>query len=186
MGLLLFSSALAQRTDLRGIVPGDELRWSIDSLNTNIVISKATTLSLQIYSPGFDPNDYRSNQSGGDELGDERYDKGQGSLSAKFTFKRGSKVLAQTVYGIESHRWREFFRGSVQPGVYQISSQFKGFGKNAFRYRLQTSLPGTAKLVLDPSLQLYDIQGGPRSQLEPYKCVDASGASLLASTFSPQ
>lgn len=151
--------ALGQaRTDLQGIVPGNELGWEIQELRASVVVSEPTVLNLQIYSPGFDPSDYRSALKGKKELGDERYDKGKGQLLSEFVLKRDGEVLAQRTYGIEPHRWVLFFRGPVQPGVYQLTSRFVGLGKNAFRYRIQTSVQGAAELLVDPTLQLYDVR----------------------------
>ncbi|GEM83579.1 hypothetical protein [Meiothermus hypogaeus] len=158
--LLAFGGiALAQaRTDLRGIVPGDRLGWEIQELRASVVVSKPTLLNLQIYSPGFDPNDYRRALRGQEELGDERYDRGQGKMVAQFMLSRDGQILAQQTYQVEPHRWVLFFRGPVEPGVYQLSSRLLGLGKNAFRYRIQTSVPGAAELLVDPTLQLYDVR----------------------------
>lgn len=159
--LLLFLApvALGQvRTDLKGIVPGDELGWEIRELRASVVVSKPTILNLQIYSPGFDPGDYRRALSGQEELGDERYDRGQGEMVAQFALLRDGQILAQQTYKIEPHRWVQFYRGQVEPGVYQLSSRLLGLGKNAFRYRIQTSVPEAAELLVDPTLQLYDVR----------------------------
>lgn len=158
--LLAFGGgALAQaRTDLRGIVPGNQLGWEIQELRASVVVSKPTILNLQIYSPGFDPGDYRRALLGQEELGDERYDRGQGEMVAQFALSRDGQVLAQQTYKIEPHRWVLFYRGQVEPGVYQLSSRLLGLGKNAFRYRIQTSVPEAAELLVDPTLQLYDVR----------------------------
>ncbi len=157
--LLVFGSALAQaRTDLRGIVPGDQLGWEIQELRASVVVSKPTILNLQIYSPGFDPGDYRRALQGQEELGDERYDKGRGEMVAEFVLSRDGEVLAQQTFKVEPHRWVLFYRGQVEPGVYQLSSRLVGLGKNAFRYRIQTSVPNAAELLVDPTLQLYDVR----------------------------
>ncbi len=156
---LALALGLAQsRTDLSGIVPGDRLGWEIQALQASVVVHKPTLLNLQIYSPGFDPADYRRGQKGQEELGDERYDKGQGELRAEFALVRDGVVLAQETFGVEPHRWVLFFRGPVEPGVYHIESRFYGLGKNAFRYRIQTSVPEAAGLLIDPTLQLFDIR----------------------------
>jgi len=157
--LFVFSAAFAQtRTDLKGIVPGNELGWEIQELRASVVVSKPTILNLQIYSPGFDPTDYRSSLKGKNELGDERYDKGKGQVRAEFVLLRNGKEIAKQTYGIEPHRWVLFFRGQVEPGIYQLNSRFWGLGKNAFRYRIQTSAPQAAELLVDPALQLYDVR----------------------------
>ncbi|KIQ55546.1 hypothetical protein SY28_03000 [Meiothermus taiwanensis] len=157
--LLLAFPALGQtRTDLKGIVPGDALGWEIQELRASVVVSKPTILNLQIYSPGFDPTDYRRALKGQEELGDERYDKGRGQMLAEFVLIRDGKVLAQENFSVEPHRWVLFFRGQVEPGVYLLKSRLAGLGKNAFRYRIQTSVPEAAELLIDPTLQLYDVR----------------------------
>lgn len=158
--LLLFAPvALGQaRTDLKGIVPGDALGWEIQELRASVVVSKPTILNLQIYSPGFDPSDYRRALKGQEELGDERYDKGRGPMLAEFVLIRDGKVLAQENFSLEPHRWVLFFRGPVEPGVYLLKSRLAGLGKNAFRYLIQTSVPEAAELLIDPTLQLYDVR----------------------------
>ena len=163
---LLAGLALGQaRTDLKGIVPGDQLGWEIQELQASIVVHKPTILNLQIYSPGFDPNDYRSALKGKEELGDERYDKGKGELVAEFVLLRDGQVLAEERFGVEPHRWVLFFRGEVQPGVYLIKSRLLGLGKNAFRYRIQTSVPQAAELLIDPTLQIYDVRSASHSKI---------------------
>jgi len=163
---LLTSLALGQaRTELRGIVPGDQLGWEIQELQASIVVHKPTLLNLQIYSPGFDPNDYRSALKGKEELGDERYDKGKGELVAEFALLRDGRVLAEERFGVEPHRWVLFFRGEVQPGVYLIKSRLLGLGKNAFLYRIQTSVPQAAELLIDPTLQIYDVRSASYSNI---------------------
>ncbi|MBF6594668.1 MAG: DUF11 domain-containing protein [Thermaceae bacterium] len=158
--LLAFGGyAFAQaRTDLQGTVPGDALGWEIHELRTQLVVSKTSVVNVQIYSPGFDPSDYRSALKGKDELGDERYDGGKGRLQAEFVLWQDAKILAQQTYGIEPHRWVLFFRGTLQPGVYTLGSAFSGNGKNTFRYRIQTSVPVAAELLVDPTLQLYTVR----------------------------
>jgi hypothetical protein len=163
---LLAGLALGQaRTDLKGIVPGDQLGWEIQELQASIVVHKPTLLNLQIYSPGFDPNDYRSALKGKEELGDERYDKGKGELVAEFALLRDGRVLAEERFGVEPHRWVLFFRGEVQPGIYLIKSRLLGLGKNAFLYRIQTSVPQAAELLIDPTLQIYDVRSASYSNI---------------------
>lgn len=147
-----------QRTDLQGIVPGNELKWEIQELRASVVVDKPTLLNLQIYSPGFDANDYRSALKGKPELGDERYDKGKGQILAEFSLLRDGKIIQLQTYGVEKHRWVVFFRGEVEPGVYTLRSRLMGLGKNAFRYRIQTSVPQAAQLIVDPTLQVYDVR----------------------------
>lgn len=175
---LFASVVLGQaRTDLKGIVPGDALGWEIQELRASVVVSKPTILNLQIYSPGFDPTDYRRALKGQEELGDERYDKGQGQILAEFVLIRDGKVLAQENFSVEPHRWVLFFRGPVEPGVYLLKSRLAGLGKNAFRYRIQTSVPEAAELLIDPTLQLYDVR--PFQAVSPLSVATIRGQDWL-------
>jgi len=132
--------------------------WEIEAMRAGVVVHKPTILNLQIYSPGFDPKDYRR-KDGEEEVGDERYDRGRGRLEAVFRlFGPDGSLLSEQTYGLEPHRWVQFFRGLVEPGVYRLESRFYGLGKNAFRYRIQTSVPQAAELLVDPVLQLYDVR----------------------------
>jgi hypothetical protein len=144
------------RNDLRGIVPGDQLEWEIQELEASIIISDATILNLQLFSPGFDPNDYRSALKGKEELGDERYDQNKGSVAAEFVLSRNKELIAQATYGVEVNRWVVFFRGQVEPGIYTLKSRFMGLGKNAFRLKAQTSVAGAATVLVNPSLDVFE------------------------------
>jgi len=138
------------------VVPGSQLGWEEDELRLILQVKKATDLKLQLYSPGFDPTDYRSPN----ELGDERYDGGQGPLYAYFRLstENGSPLVEKT-YGIEPHRWDTLYAGHLQPGNYQIYARFSGNGKNAVAFRLDTE-PGVASIVLQPdSMQTYNVHG---------------------------
>ncbi|PZA08455.1 MULTISPECIES: DUF11 domain-containing protein [unclassified Meiothermus] len=152
--------AASQAVDLVGIVPGDQLGWEINRYEARLLVSKPTQVELWLYSPGFDPKDYRSAMRGAQELGDERYDKGQGALSASYSFAyfQQGRVLARKTYGLESHRWERFYSGRLEPGEYIFLSSFQGFGKNAFRLRVASQDPGAITIALNPTLKLEDIR----------------------------
>lgn len=150
----------SQAVDLVGIVPGDKLGWEINRYEARLLVSKPTQVELWLYSPGFDPKDYRSALRGAQELGDERYDKGQGVLSASYSFAyfQQGQVLARKTYGLESHRWERFYSGRLEPGEYIFLSSFQGLGKNAFRLRVASQDPGAITIALNPTLKLEDIR----------------------------
>ena len=170
--LALGSLASAQKTDpppqapgamasvdLVGIVPGDGLGWETNRYEVRLLVSKPTRLELWLYSPGFDPKDYRSALRGAQELGDERYDKGRGPMTASYSFAyfQQGRVLARKTYGLENHRWDRFFAGTVEPGEYIFLSSFQGFGKNAFRLRIAAQDADAVAVAVNPTLQLKDI-----------------------------
>ncbi|RDI96423.1 DUF11 domain-containing protein [Meiothermus sp. QL-1] len=183
--LLAGPLALAQpRTDLRGVVPGDALGWETHTLRASVVVHRPTLLNLQIYSPGFDPNDYRRGKG---ELGDERYDRGRGRVESTFAFYQGPRTLAEARFGVEPHRWVTFFRGELAPGVYTLESKFFGNGKNAFLYRIQTRVPEAAELLLDPVLQLYDVRNpDPEARTKPLAGITAVRSRSWVEPFSLQ
>lgn len=150
----------SQAVDLVGIVPGDKLGWEINRYEARLLVSKPTQVELWLYSPGFDPKDYRSALREAQELGDERYDKGQGVLSASYSFAyfQQGQVLARKTYGLESHRWERFYSGRLEPGEYIFLSSFQGLGKNAFRLRVASQDPGAITIALNPTLKLEDIR----------------------------
>lgn len=146
--------------ELLGIVPGDGLGWETNRYEARLLVSKPTHLELWLYSPGFDPKDYRSALRGAQELGDERYDKGRGPLSASYSFAyfQQGRILARKTYGLENHRWERFYAGTLEPGEYIFLSSFQGFGKNAFRLRIRAQDPEAVMVALNPTLQLKDIR----------------------------
>ncbi len=159
VALALLGTALAQeQLEFFGIVPGDQLKWQVDTLQVSLVVRLNTTLTLEIYSPGLDPADYRRGLKGGEELGDERYDGGRGDLQAEFRLTRDGATLVEKTFGTEPHRWVRFFQGRVEPGVYLLTSRFYGLGKNAFRYRITSSVTGAVEVLVDPHLQVLDIR----------------------------
>lgn len=152
--------AASQAVDLVGIVPGDQLDWETNRYEARLLVSKPTRVELWLYSPGFDPKDYRSALRKAQELGDERYDHGRGPLSASYSFAyfQQGRVLARKTYGLESHRWERFYAGTLEPGEYVFLSSFQGFGKNAFRLRVASQDPDAITIALNPTLQLKDIR----------------------------
>lgn len=98
------------------IVPGSGLAWETDALKLVLKVEEPSDVELLLYSPGFDPKDYRSPH----ELGDERYDGGKGDLFAVYELKQGDRTIVRRRYGIEPHTWRRFFKGHLEPGEYVL------------------------------------------------------------------
>lgn len=80
--VLLLLPALAQPVarELKATVVGDGVGWETHAFRIWLVIPEKGRVRLDLFSPGFDPTDYRSALLGKPELGDERYDGGRGSL----------------------------------------------------------------------------------------------------------
>ena len=151
--VLLLLPALAQPVarELKATVVGDGVGWETHALRIWLVIPEKGRVRLDLFSPGFDPTDYRSALLGKPELGDERYDGGKGELKATFRLYRDGKPLREMAFGVEPHRWVPFFEGEMEAGVYLFESELLGNGKNTFVLRVEAP---SFKLSLDPKPQL--------------------------------
>lgn len=151
--LAFFSLGMAQ-VELKATVVGTGLEWEADRLEVWL-LPQASSGRIALYSPGFDPGDYRRALLGEEELGDERYDRGQGELKAVYELYQGSTLLRRLEVGVEPHRWVELFQGPLEAGsVYRLVARFEGLGKNAFVLRAEgfaAQLDPKAFLDLRPS-----------------------------------
>jgi len=138
------------------IVPGTELAWEGQGLHLVLQVKKPTRLKLKLYSPGFDPKDYRSKN----ELGDERYDQGKGSLLAVYELRYGSHIIVRRSYGIEPHRWDTLFEGRLEPGEYDLFAKFYGNGKNAVIFKVEAPEGHTKLFVAPDSMYTYNVERG--------------------------
>ena len=138
------------------VVPGTELGWESSKLELVLRVSESTQVKLDVYSPGFDPEDYRS----ANELGDERYDGSDTPLRTLIRiFDSGGRIRLHKEYGVEPHRWHKLIDGELAPGDYLIEMQFFGNGKNALAFRLAAD-PQKATLQVAPgSMQTYNVHG---------------------------
>jgi len=135
------------------IVPGSALAWEIDELRVVLKVERAGEIEVRLYSPGFDPKDYRSPN----ELGDERYDRGEGKLFAVYELRASDRVIARRTYGVEPHQWHTLYKGHLEAGEYVIAARFYGNGKNAVVFDLNVH-SGKAHLQIAPdSLQTYNV-----------------------------
>jgi len=148
--------AAGQLGDKALVVPGTELGWESAKLELVLRVSEKAQVNLEVYSPGFDPTDYRSPN----ELGDERYDQSDVPLKTLIRiFNDKGQVLVRREYGVEPHRWHKLIDGAMNPGDYLIEMQFFGNGKNALAFRLNAD-PKKAKLQVAPgSMQTYNVHG---------------------------
>src|SRR5690606_41367245 len=91
LALLAFGgNALSQ--SITATVPGDQLGWETDELNVVVSLLETSQVKFEVYSPAFDPDDYRASLEGRPELGDERYDGGEGEVQARFRRWRKGRV----------------------------------------------------------------------------------------------
>ncbi len=150
--IMALSAITFSQQSFPGIVVGEGLGWESNELNLTIMVMETSFITLGIYSPGFDPSDYRAEwQNLGRELGDERYDQGRGKLQADFLISNDNgQVLANKSYGVEPHRSDVLYSGTFEPGEYVLSSSFFGLGKNAFIYTFETNNPNALQIFIEP------------------------------------
>ncbi len=162
--LTLFASfALADESNntVKGIVPGDALGWEIEEVVMTLSLGQDSPVKLEIYSPGFDPDDYRAALDGREELGDERY--GDTPLVGAFVLEDGD-TIAERRYEVEQHEWETLFEGTLEKGAYTLRSRFTGLGKNAFIIRVTTPDPSVSSLRFAEGVELFDVRGGEWTQ----------------------
>ncbi len=159
--LLSLAHTLAQApATFKGVVVGDALGWETNRLALTLEVSQATDVTLNLYSPGFDPDDYRAALRGEREVGDERYDEGEGNVVTTFSLQYGAQEVASRRYGVEPHRDDILFEGRLEPGVYTLTAELQGLAKNAFVYTFNSSQPDALALYIEPDQLLIDPQRG--------------------------
>jgi len=138
------------------IVPGSELGWESARLELVLRVSEPTPVKFSVYSPGFDPSDYRSPK----ELGDERYDGGRDELKTILEiFDENGTVRLRKSWGNEPHRWYKLIDGVLEPGNYLITVKFFGNGKNALAFKLDGDPAKVILQVAPGSMQTYNVHG---------------------------
>ena len=175
LALLLTGSALGQSV-IQSTVPGDRLGWETDDLNVVLSVMQASEVRLEVYSPAFDPDDYRASLEGREELGDERYDGGEGELRSTFSLSRNGTVIFERNYGVAQHASEVLFEGLLTPGEYTLSSSFEGLGKNTFVYYLDAT-PGIDVYFDAGATLLFNIQG---QELTPVMTVELEAQDVPA------
>jgi len=138
------------------VIPGTYLGWESSKLELVLRVQEEAQIKLDVYSPGFDPQDYRSPE----ELGDERYDRRDTLLRTRIrVLDTQGEVKLQREYGVEPHRWHNLINSALPPGDYLIQMLFFGNGKNALVFKL-TADPQKATLEVAPnSMQTYNVHG---------------------------
>ncbi len=153
---LLSPFAFANDDDtVKGIVPGDALGWEIEEVVMTLSLGQDSPVKLEIYSPGFDPDDYRAALDGRTELGDENY--GDLPLAGEFVLESGD-TLAQGRYEAQPHEWETLYEGTLEKGAYTLRSRFTGRGKNAFVVRVTTPDPSISSLRFAEGTELFDVR----------------------------
>ena len=157
LALLAFGgNALSQ--SITATVPGDQLGWETDELNVVVSLLETSQVKFEVYSPAFDPDDYRASLEGRPELGDERYDGGEGEVQAHFSLWRNGSVILERAFGVAPHATETLFEGELAAGEYTLRSSFEGLAKNSFVYTL-TSQPAAAVYFGAGETMLFNIRG---------------------------
>lgn len=156
LALTLVAGAAAQT--LTATIPGDRLGWEADELDVVVSLLEPSRVRLEVYSPGFDPDDYRASLAGLPELGDERYDGGDGDVSARFSLARSGVVVFERSFGVEPHATAVLFDGELGAGEYSLRSTFEGLGKNTFVYTLESE-PAAAIYFDAGATMLFNVRG---------------------------
>ncbi len=192
MGVLLlllsiFSTAVAQQT-YQAIVVGDQLSWESNNLSMTLLVTEQADVTVSMYSPGFDPDDYRAELNGGMELGDERYDEGMGTLRSEFSLLQGNQILASKSYGVEAHRNDILYQGVLAPGEYVLQSSFFGKAKNAFNYSIGANPQRAISLfiepyqaVVNPAHSNYNVKRGDWQT--PFRMTNNTGEAMRIGIF---
>jgi hypothetical protein len=139
----LITSAAAQdiATSLPLTSVGDKLMWTVGDQDLKLVVGVGSRVKLDLYSPQFDPKDYRS----GTYYGDESY--ADPSVHSTFSLIKLSKVEGQadseTViktqdFGRGAQDWQTFLNQDLAAGEYTLRVQTEGNGKNTFALRLNS------------------------------------------------
>lgn len=118
---------------------GNGVGWKIGNEDHRIVVPAAAAdreTSIEVYSPEINLNDYANKRSRTGYYGDELYGK-TATLTTTFTIARpdGSSLYKQSFKPANRHSWVQFYGGKLQAGVYPISVNSVGTGKNAFALR---------------------------------------------------
>ena len=156
------------RPTVQATVPGDLLGWETDELNVIVSLAQPGYVRLEVYSPAFDPDDYRASLEGRTELGDERYDGGAGDVRSFFTLSRGGAVMLEREFGVAPHASNVLFEGELPAGEYHLTSSFEGLGKNTFVYTLESDPDADVFFDADATM-LFNVRG---SELQPVLIVE--------------
>ncbi|PNY79535.1 DUF11 domain-containing protein [Deinococcus koreensis] len=110
---------------------GQRLSWVVGDQTLDLHVARAGRVTLELYSPGFDPQDYRS----ADSYGDERY--GGADPETTFTLLAADgAVLAERRYPAGAHDWQGLIDQILSAGHYRLAVSTSGLGKNSFAVRL--------------------------------------------------
>jgi hypothetical protein len=171
---------LASVSNQSWATPFEELRIIVPS-------GADAPLSLEVYSPGLNLNDYVNGRAATGYYGDEVYGRNLPFETSYSVLAPNGVKLFERKYGTtDKHTWERLTTLRVQPGIYTLRVQSSGNGKNAFAvranapYQIQASqftvnargIPNTD--LLAARVQVSRELVGRRFELTNY---DADGAA---------
>ncbi len=118
---------------------GSVVGWKIGSEDYRIVVPAAAAgreTSIEVYSPEINRNDYANKRNRSSYYGDELYGK-NATLRTTYTVTNpdGSILYKNYFNPTNQHSWVQLYGGTLQAGVYPITVNSIGNGKNAFGLR---------------------------------------------------
>lgn len=122
---------------------GDRLMWSVGDQTLTLDVPTGGPVKLDLYSPQFDPADYRADSY----YGDESYSKTPISTHFEVLDASGA-VVATRDYAPGTQTWDTLLDQTLPAGRYQVRASTSGDGKNTFALRLSGSSASVSADVL--------------------------------------
>ena len=138
--VVLTSSVAAQSG---GALPlasiGSGITWATQGEDIRIVVPVGATapVTLEVYSPHLNLNDYVNGRATTGYYGDEIYGRNL-PFSTLFTLRdaQSAKLLERRYDTVTRHVWEQLFNGRLPSGTYNLRINSSGNGKNAFALRV--------------------------------------------------
>ncbi len=196
-GFVIGSAAMAQGGGALPLANVSNQSWATPFEELRIIVPSGTDepLSLEVFSPGLNLNDYVNGRASAGYYGDEIYGR---NLPFETVYSvlapNGSKLFERKYSTTDKHTWERLTSLSVKPGVYTLRVRSTGNGKNAFAvranspYQVQASqftvnARGTVNTdLLAARIQVSRDYVGKRFELTNYDADGAAEAELYLLT----
>ncbi|GGJ44434.1 hypothetical protein [Deinococcus roseus] len=164
------AGALAQiqpnQLDLPLVSVGNKITHPWDALRDDYQITippemEGQPLTIEIYSPGLNKNDYNPQRTRTPkQLGDENYSKTEAALTTFTLLGLNQTAIQQKAFTTaEGHLWVPFYQGMLQAGTYTLSVNTRGNAKNSFKLRVT---PGIQVSTPQVSINAPSLPGVPQ------------------------
>lgn len=181
---LMMAASVVSAQNLSTSLPltsvGDGLMWSVGDQTMYLDVPVQGRVKLELYSPRFDPNDYRSSGY----YGDEEYTGGKSIPRTTFSIIRedGSVVLSR-IFKPGKHAWETLIDQELPAGKYLLRADTKGNGKNTFAIRLSGLSAGVGADRLSVNVHAEDwipaVRVQKDDQSHALRMYDGDGPSEL-------